>query len=117
MDERLMMDTYTKLPSEERQRLLRRIGEQYRMRYREPAVFSRWGRGSETAVYEYQGSEFVFVPGAKVTLGWNDFAQGMDEATRREIQEMLDEYGMDDSIEEFLRSCTSAVRQVTVRCV
>lgn len=108
------MDTYTKLSPEERRRLLLRIGEQYHMHYQEPAVFSRWGRTSDTAVYEYQGSEFVFVPGAEVTLGWNEFAQGMDEAARSEIQEMMDEYGIEDSIEEFLRSCTSAVRQVTV---
>ena len=71
MDERLMMPQYTRLTTEERKQLLEKIGRRYQLTLREMAVFSRWGRTLETAVYAWGDSTFVFVPGAVVTLGWN----------------------------------------------
>lgn len=114
MYELLMRKTYDDLTTEEKQHLLMQLAEQYHLQYQRMETFSCWGKTTETAVYTYQGSEFVFVPGDSVTLGWDGFTEGMDALTCAEIQAMLDEYEIKDTIEEFLRSMTTPVRQVTV---
>ena len=40
---------------------------------------------TETAVYELDGAEFVFVPGDTVTLGWESFADGLDADTQADM--------------------------------
>lgn len=114
MREQLMRDGYDTLSQEEKRQILLQLGEQYQMQYQKTEIFSRWGKTTETAIYTYQGSEFVFVPGCQVTLGWHDFAEGMDAFTRAEVREVLDEYEIPDSIESFLRTMTSPVRQAII---
>lgn len=55
-------------------------------------IFSAHGVESETALLEWQGRKFVFVPGRKsVILGWNSGIDSMDEGTRREIGDGFEE--------------------------
>ncbi|MDS0527417.1 SUMF1/EgtB/PvdO family nonheme iron enzyme [Clostridium sp. SHJSY1] len=75
--------------------------------------FERFGQVTDTAVYEFEHSEFVFVPGDSVTLGWDSFVVGMDDTTREELMENLQEYGITD-LEEFLKENMSEVRKVNI---
>ena len=110
----LMRGTYELLPTSEKQHIFSEIGKCHNMELKELTTFSRWGITTESAVFEYEGSNFVFVPGDNVTLGWNEFSQGMDNDTKNELLEVFEEYELDITIEEFLASCTSPVRQVTI---
>ena len=110
----LMRGTYEFLPTLEKQNIFSEIGKHHNMEFKKLTTFSRWGITTESAVFEYEGSNFVFVPGDNVTLGWNEFSQGMDNDTKNELLEAFEEYELEITIEEFLNSCTSPVRQVTV---
>lgn len=114
MNNILMRGTYEHLSRAEKQRIFTGIGEKYHMNLKELKTFSRWGQCTDSAIFEYEGSEFVFVPGDMVTLGWNNFAEGMDECTRNEIREALEEFEYDGDVEEFIRTYTSPLRQVTI---
>lgn len=139
MDERLLRPNWTALKQAEREALLRQIGERYQMQLEEFAHFSRWGLSLDTAVYSYEGSEFVFIPGDTVTLGWDEFVQGMDQHTavafaldldedfgweeddEEELDEDEDGYPnievgeeMRSEIHKFLRSCMTEVRQAKI---
>ena len=110
----LMRGTYEHLSISEKQSMFAGIGEKYHMNLKELTTFSRWGQCTDSAIFEYEGSEFVFVPGDMVTLGWNDFSEGMDECTRNEIMEAFEEFEYDGTVEEFIRTYTSPVRQVKI---
>lgn len=84
------------------------------MAFRELYVFSKWGQGLTTGVFEKDGREFVFVPGDTVTLGWKAFAVGVDKDSRAELREVFKEFVYQDSVEAFLRESMSLVHQVAV---
>lgn len=112
MDERLMMPQYTRLTTEERKQLLEKIGRRYQLTLREMAVFSRWGRTLETAVYAWGDSTFVFVPGAVVTLGWN--GKSLAPEAREEWADALAEFELEISVEQFLDELTTPLRQAVI---
>lgn len=56
--------------------------------------FDRYGQQIETGIFSYQQSEFVFVPGDKVTLGWNDVHVSWDQPTLEDLERGLDEIGL-----------------------
>ena len=99
----------------QREEVLRAIADRdARFRLLRFECFERFGMRTDTAIYDCDGREFVFVPGGTVTLGWEDFIHGMDEATRAEMGENLAEYGVTD-LQSFLRECMSPVRERTIR--
>ena len=112
--EKLFRQEYDNLPQAERERLLRSLAEaDPRFMFLRFEQFKRFGMQCDTAVFLCEGREFVFVPGDTVTLGWEDFAVGMDEYTLMDMQENLEEYGVTD-VDSFLRENMSPVRTVTV---
>ena len=112
--EKLYRQKYDKLSSVERETLLRSFTEtDARFRFLRFEKFSRFGMQTDTAVYLCNGREFVFVPGDAVTLGWENFAEGMDADTRLDMQESLEEYGITD-LDAFLRENMSPLRPATI---
>ncbi|GED73128.1 hypothetical protein BRE01_68300 [Brevibacillus reuszeri] len=75
--------------------------------------FDRFAMRTETAVYELDGAEFVFVPGDTVTLGWESFADGLDAETQADMDQVMEEYDISD-LTSFLASMMSPVRTMTV---
>ena len=132
--EQLYRDVYDMLPDLERENLLRALCDRdSRFEFLRFERFERFGVVTETAVYLCAGKEFVFVPGDTVTLGWDSFAEGIDEATREEMMEALEPDGgacnpqnhllaygdkvpfpVFTDLQEFLQAHMSPVRQVTV---
>ncbi|SFB52079.1 Sulfatase-modifying factor enzyme 1 [Cohnella sp. OV330] len=110
----LYRETYAKLPERERQALLVSLAERHPgLELKRFARFDRFGRGTDTAIYSLDGSEFVFVPGDTVKLGWDSFADGFDEATKQDVDETLGEFDIEDG-EAWIGSLMSPVRTVTV---
>ncbi|MHA7963350.1 hypothetical protein ACX93W_04320 [Paenibacillus sp. CAU 1782] len=81
--------------------------------YKGLASFERFGTALETGVYLYGDREFVYVPGDAVTLGWEDWQEGMDEDTEEEFRATLDEYDVEDGT-AFLKSMMSPVRKADI---
>ncbi|MFD2330848.1 hypothetical protein ACFSR7_16470 [Cohnella sp. GCM10020058] len=110
----LYRETYAKLPEQERQRLLASLAERHPgLELKRFDRFERFDRGTDTAIYSLEGSEFVFVPGDTVTLGWHSFADGFDDTTKQDVDETLGEFDIADG-EAWIGSLMSPVRTVTV---
>lgn len=73
MNHNLLYDTrYRDMPESEKETLLLELGELYGFTFKEYRRFSKWGLSLFTAIYEYDNSEFVFIPGSRgVKLGWS----------------------------------------------
>lgn len=114
MDERLLRPQFAALPQEERQALMQGLADRYGLEFQGLRTFSRWGQRCVTGIFAQSGREFVFVPGDAVTLGWQEFALGMDEANREELRQVLQECNYPGSEEEFLRESMAPVRQAEI---
>lgn len=114
MDELYNKTDFDKLPAEQRHHLLKSLAYTHnRFHLKGIQHFERFGRGIETAVYEYDGSEFVFVPGDIVRLGWAAFINGMDATTREAMLDSLQAHGVFD-LDIYLRSLMSPPRTVQI---
>ena len=113
-DERLLRPQFNQLKISEKLPLMAELSAQYGMNFKTLYAFSRWGQSLTTGVFEKDGREFVFVPGDTVTLGWNEFAVGMDRQTQAELKETFAEWGYTGAIEDFLRLSLTPVRQATI---
>ncbi|WP_336783921.1 hypothetical protein [Paenibacillus illinoisensis] len=76
-------------------------------------TFERFGQRTETGLFLHAGREFVFVPGDRVTLGWNQWQDGMNEETSADLSETVSEYGVED-VDSFLTSQMSPVREAAI---
>jgi formylglycine-generating enzyme required for sulfatase activity len=112
--EKLYRQSYDALSESERAEVLHSITEaDPRFRLLRFEHFERFGVATETAVFTGDGREFVFVPGDTVTLGWDSFAEGMDERTESALSRALGEFDVTD-ITGFIDESTSPVRRVTI---
>lgn len=113
--DKLFNPRYGNLSKEERERVLlslRKIDSRFAWVGLER--FEKFGMATDTALFTFEGKEFVFVPGGAVTLGWNEFSVGMDDATHEEIKELLAEMEITLEVDAFLRDCMSPVRTVNI---
>ncbi|MGG4131939.1 hypothetical protein ABEW19_27170 [Paenibacillus illinoisensis] len=83
------------------------------MEYIGVRTFERFGQRTETGLFLHAGREFVFVPGDRVTLGWNQWQDGMNEETSADLSETVSEYGVED-VDSFLTSQMSPVREAAI---
>lgn len=85
--------TWNILSSEQRlqwlQELVTRLPEGFALE--KIQSFNRYGQQIETGIFSYQQSEFVFVPGDEVTLGWNDPHVSWDPSTLEDLESGLEE--------------------------
>lgn len=113
MDERLLRPQFAKLSEAEKQVIMQQLAAQYEMEFKQLITFSRWGQANTTGLFSKGGSEFVFVPGDTVTLGWEHFVDGLNEESAEDLQSDLEEFGQ-DNVEDFLRSLMTPVHQAQI---
>lgn len=78
-------------------------------------TFARYGQQLETGVFGYGDGEFVFIPGDKVTLGWENRMDRMDAPTRAELEKGLEELGRSlEDAPELMRQQMSPLREVII---
>ncbi len=78
-------------------------------------TFSRYGATTETGVFTYKGSEFVFVPGDTVTLGWDQWPIQMDPSTTEDLEAGLGEIELKlEDAGSMILEQMSPVRQVQI---
>ena len=84
------------------------------MSYKGLRSYDRWGRQTTTGLFEREGKEFVFVPGDKITIGWDAFAEGFDSFNYKDVQSILSECEYEGSVESYLREVMMPVKEVQV---
>ena len=86
MNENLFRTQFNQLETTEKQALMERLAARYTMTFLGLHTFDRWGQSCTTGIFEKDGREFVFIPGDTVTLGWEQFAVGLNQESREELK-------------------------------
>ena len=79
MNEKLSRPQFNQMDTTEKQTLMESLAARYNMTFLDLHTFDRWGQSSTTGIFEKDGRKFVFVPGDTVTLGWEQFAVGLNQ--------------------------------------
>ena len=87
MNEKLFRTQFNQMETTEKQALMESLAARYDMTFLGLHTFDRWGQSCTTGIFEKDGREFVFVPGDTVTLGWEQFAVGLNQESREELEE------------------------------
>ena len=90
---------------EEKAALAKAIGAETGMDYKGIVRYSRWGTELETALYQREGAEFVFLPGKRTELGWNGLPEQPEESGFLAAleQDIVEYWGGQYQPEEILR--------------
>ena len=95
MNERLFRTQFNQMETTEKQALMESLAARYDMTFLGLHTFDRWGQSSTTGIFEKDGREYVFVPGDTVTLGWEQFAVGLNQESREELDYLSQEWEME----------------------
>ena len=112
----LYNDIYSKLPEENKKEILKNLAKKYNMEILRFETFSKYSKSTFTAVFKYKESEFVFVPGATVTLGYEGLPKNLSDETLEGLKSSLDEpEDLDTVLGEYIRDNFSKLRKATIK--
>ena len=114
MNEKLSRPQFNQMDTTEKQALMESLAARYTMTFLGLHTFDHWGQSCTTGIFEKDGREFVFVPGDTVTLGWEQFAVGLNQESREELEYLFREWEMERDPEEMIRESMAPVRQVAI---
>ena len=114
MNEKLFRTQFDQMETTEKQALMESLSTRYDMTFLGLHTFDRWGQICTTGIFEKDGREFVFVPGDTVTLGWEQFAVGLNQESREELEYLFREWEMEQDPVELIGESMAPVRQVAI---
>ena len=114
MNEKLSRPQFNQMDTTEKQTLMESLADRYDMTFLGLHTFDRWGQSYTTGIFKKDGREFVFVPGDTVTLGWEQFAVGLNQESWEELEYLFREWEMERDPEEMIRESMAPVRQVAI---
>ena len=114
MNEKLSRPQFNQMDTTEKQTLMESLAARYDMTFLGLHTFDRWGQSCTTGIFKKDGREFVFVPGDTVTLGWEQFAVGLNQESWEELEYLFREWEMERDPEEMIRESMAPVRQVAI---
>ncbi len=111
--ENLYNEAYSLLPMEEKKEILENLAKKYNMELLRFETFSKYSKSTFTAVFKYKESEFVFVPGDTVTLGY----EGLPKNLSNESLDQLKYFSKNPNefLEEYIRDNFSKLRKATIK--
>ena len=114
MNEKLSRPQFNQMDTTEKQALMESLAARYTMTFLGLHTFDHWGQSCTTGIFEKDGREFVFVPGDTVTLGWEQFAVGLNQESWEELEYLFREWEMERDPEEMIRESMAPVRQAAI---
>lgn len=114
MNEKLSRPQFNQMDTTEKQTLMESLAARYDMTFLGLHTFDRWGQSCTTGIFKKDGREFVFVPGDTVTLGWEQFAVGLNQESWEELEYLFREWEMERDPEEMIRESMAPARQVAI---
>ena len=114
MNEKLSRPQFNQMETTEKQALMECLAARYTMTFLGLHTFDRWGQSCTTGIFEKDGREFVFVPGDTVTMGWEQFAVGLNQESREELEYLFREWELERDPEEMIRESMAPVRQAAI---
>ena len=114
--EKLYNEAYSLFPMEEKKEILESLAKKYNMELLRFETFSKYSKSTFTAVFKYKESEFVFVPGDTVTLGYGGLPKNLSDETLEGLKSCLDEpEDLDTVLGEYIRDNLSKLRKATIK--
>ena len=114
--ENLYNEAYSLLPLEEKKEILENLAKKYNMELLRFETFSKYSKSTFTAVFKYKESEFVFVPGDTVTLGYEGLPKNLSNETLEALNSCLDETeDLNTVLGEYIRDNFSKLRKATIK--
>ena len=114
MNKNLYRSQFNQMETTEKQALMESLAARYAMTFLGLHIFDRWGQNCTTGIFEKNGREFVFVPGDTVTLGWEQFAVGLNQESREELEYLFREWELEEEPGTFIRERMAPVRQAAI---
>ena len=111
--EKLYNEAYSLLPLEEKKEILENLAKKYNMELLRFETFSKYSKSTFTAVFKYKESEFVFVPGDTVTLGYEGLPKNLSDKSLDQLKYFSK--NPNEFLEEYIRDNFSKVRKVTIK--
>ena len=109
----LYNDIYSKLPEEKKKEILKNLAKKYNMEILRFETFSKYSKSTFTAVFKYRESEFVFVPGDKVVLGYEGFPKNLSNESLEQLKYFSE--NPNEFLEEYIRDNFSKLRKATIK--
>ena len=96
----LYNDIYSKLPEEKKKEILKNLAKKYNMEILRFETFSKYSKSTFTAVFKYRESEFVFIPGDIVILGYEGFPKNLSNESLEQLKYFSEN---PNELEEYIR--------------
>ena len=110
----LLRPQFDRLSPEEKRPIMERLAAQYRLDFVRMEHFDRWGQRCTTGIFKKDSREFVFVPGDTVILGWEQFAAGLNQESREELEYLFREWEMERDPTELIGESMAPVRRAAI---
>ena len=110
----LLRPQFDRLSPEEKWPIMERLAAQYRLDFVRMEHFGRWGQRCTTGIFKKDGREFVFAPGDTVILGWEQFAAGLNQESREELEYLFREWEMERDPTELIGESMAPVRRAAI---
>ena len=110
----LLRPQFDRLSPEEKRPIMERLAAQYRLDFVRMEHFGRWGQHCTTGIFKKDGREFVFAPGDTVILGWEQFAAGLNQESREELEYLFREWEMERDPTELIGESMAPVRRAAI---
>ena len=111
--ENLYNEAYSLLPIEEKKEILENLAKKYNMELLRFETFSKYSKSTFTAIFKYKESEFVFVPGDTVTLGYEGLPKNLSDESLDQLKYFSK--NPNEFLEEYIRDNFSKVRKATIK--
>ena len=111
--ENLYNEAYSLLPMEEKKEILENLAKKYNIELLRFETFSKYSKSTFTAIFKYKESEFVFVPGDTVTLGYEGLPKNLSDESLDQLKYFSK--NPNEFLEEYIRDNFSKVRKATIK--
>ena len=112
----LYNNIYSTLSEGKKKELLKELAKKYNMEILRFETFSKYSKSTFTAIFKYKESEFVFIPGDSVTLGYEGAPKNLSNETLEGLKYCLDDSDeVEKILEEYISGNFSKIREATIK--
>ena len=109
----LYNNIYSVLPEEKKKEILENLAQKYNMEILRFETFTKYSKSIFTAIFKYKESEFVFVPGDTITLGYEGLPKNLSDESLEQLRYFSE--NPYEFLEEYIKDNFSKVREVTIK--
>ena len=109
----LYNNIYSKLPEEKKKEILENLAKKYNIEVLRFETFTKYSKSTFTAIFKYKESEFVFVPGDKVVLGYEGYPKNLSNESLEQLKYFSE--NPNEFLEEYIKNNFSKIREVTIK--